>query len=98
MVRISTFCIVSSALAVLALSATAASAETIGVRAPTVNLPAKPPPKAIQLDSWQFGVGRSLTSTSSHSSAREGTAPSVSEIHISSKPKQYKPGYHPEWK
>jgi hypothetical protein len=92
MTRISTFCIVFGALAVLALSATAASAETIGVRAPTVSLPAKPPPKTIQLDSIQYGIGQSLNSSTGSKSNREGAAPTVSQINISGKLKRYRPG------
>lgn len=96
MMRISTICVVGSTLAVLASSANGASAETISVhtRVPTINVPANPP-KNIELDSFQFGVGRSLNSTGSKSSDREGTALGTTEIHVGSK--QYKPAHHPEW-
>ncbi len=38
--------------------------------------------KWIELSSWQWGVGRAMTSATSGSADREGTTPSVSEITV----------------
>jgi len=98
MTRISKFCVVSSTLAALALSATAASAENLTVRpvAPKVSVPSHR--NDIQNMSWQWGASQTTDSTGSRGSDREGQAPSGSQIQVGSKAKQYRPADHPEWK
>jgi hypothetical protein len=87
MTRISTTCVLSGTLAVLAFSADLASAETITVRPTLPNVKIQTPNhNQMQINSFQWGVGRGITQSNGTKTDREGSTPSVSEI-VVTKPK-----------
>ncbi len=123
MTRVSTFCIVSCALAVLALSANGANAETIThVNTPTVHVQTPTAtghtPQATG-SHFQATTGKGAGTRQTDTFETEEISYSFRSIDVTntggkgfgdswgattgsssggSKVKQYKPGYHPEWK
>jgi hypothetical protein len=91
MTRTSMARVLNCTLAVLAFSADVASAETITVRPTLPNIKIQTPNhnqhnQQIQINSFQWGVGRAITQPNGAKSDREGSTPSVNEIVIT-KPK-----------
>jgi hypothetical protein len=87
MTRISTARILSGTLAVLAFSADVASAGNLTVRPTLPNVKVQTPNKQqIQINSFQWGVGRGISQSNGAKTDREGSSPSVSEI-VVTKPK-----------
>jgi hypothetical protein len=88
MTRISTARVLSGTLAVLAFSADVASAGNLTVRPTLPNVTIQTPnhKQQIQINSFQWGVGRGITQPNGTKSDREGSTPSVSEI-VVTKPK-----------
>jgi hypothetical protein len=89
MTRISTARILSGMLAVLAFSADVASAGgslTVRPTLPSIKIQTPNHNQRIQINSFQWGVGRGITQSNGAKSDREGSSPSVNEI-VVTKPK-----------
>jgi Type VI secretion system effector, Hcp len=88
MTRTSTARVLGGTLAVLAFSADVASAGNLTVRPTLPNVKIQTPnhKQQIQINSFQWGVGRGITQPNGAKSDREGSSPSVSEI-VVTKPK-----------